>query len=95
MSRHEETGAALHCGDGQLCQEEPVKELEGPKWNGGRVGLFPDLLGMSLSEVGLALKSYLLAPRSEPATSVVTAASSRGDVERHSSLSALGFPHSG
>ena len=31
----------------------------------------PDLGGMSLAEVGLALKSHLLAPRSDPAASVV------------------------
>ena len=31
----------------------------------------PDLGGMSLAEVGLAYKSRLLAPRSEPAASVV------------------------
>ena len=80
MSRHEETGAALHCGDGQLFQEEPVKESKGAKWNGGRVGLFPDLLGMSLSEVGLAFKPHLLASRSEPAASVVNF------VLRHSGL---------
>ena len=63
--------AALHCGDGQLCQDEPVKESKGPKWNGARVSLFPDLLGISLSEVGLAFKPLLLAPKSEPAASVV------------------------
>ena len=36
--------------------------------------------GMSLAEVGLALKSHLLAPRSEPAASVVNF------VLRHSGL---------
>ena len=40
----------------------------------------PDLGGMALAEVGLALKSHLLAPRSEPAASVVNF------VLRHSGL---------
>ena len=39
-----------------------------------------DLSGMSLAEVGLALKSHLLAPRSEPATLVANF------VLRHSGL---------
>ena len=95
MSRHEETGAALHCGDGQLCQDEPVKESKGPKWNGGRVSLIPDLGGMSLAEVGLALKSHLLAPRSEPAASVVNFVLRHSGLERGSPLSALVLPHSG
>ena len=55
----------------------------------------------SSGKVGLALKSYLLAPRSEPATSVEnfvlrhSGLERERDVERHSSLSALGFSHSG
>ena len=40
----------------------------------------PDVGGMSLAEFGLALKSHLLAPRSEPAASVVNF------VLRHSGL---------
>ena len=61
----------------------------------------PDLGGMSLAEVGLALKSHLLAPRSEPAASVVnfvlrhSGLERGGDIERHSPLSALVLPHSG
>ena len=45
----------------------------------------PDLGGMSLAEVGLALKSHLLAPRSEPAASVVNF------VLRHSGLERGGY----
>ena len=85
MSRHEETGAALHCGDGQLCQEEPVKESKGPT----------DLLEMSLSEVGLAFKPHLLAPKSEPAASVVNFVLRHSGLDRGSPLSALVLPHSG
>ena len=61
----------------------------------------PDLGGMSLAEVGLALKSHLLAPRSESAASVENfvlrhSGLERGeDIERHSPLSALVLPHSG
>ena len=44
------------------------------------LGPVPDLGGMSLAEVGLALKSHLLAPKSEPAASVVNF------VLRHSGL---------
>ena len=61
----------------------------------------PELGGMSLAEVGLALKSHLLAPRSESAASVENFVSrhnglERGwDIERHSPLSALVLPHSG
>ena len=61
----------------------------------------PDLGGMSLAEVGLALKSYLLAPRSDPAASVVkfvlrhSGLERERYIERHSHLSALVLPHSG
>ena len=43
-----------------------------------------DLSGMSLAEVGLALKSNLLAPRSEPATLVANFVLRHRDVKRHS-----------
>ena len=61
----------------------------------------PDLSGMSLAEVGLALKSHLLAPRSESAPSVEnfvlrhSGLERERDIERHSPLSALVLPHSG
>ena len=60
----------------------------------------PNLDGISLAEVGLVLKLYLLAPRANQqrrwkSSFQGTAASSGGNVEIHSSLSALGFPHSG
>ena len=60
-----------------------------------------DLGGMSLAEVGLALKSHLLAPSSDPAASVVnfvlrhSGLERGGNIERHSPLSALVLPHSG
>ena len=64
--------------------------------------VYQNLGKMSLAEVGLALESHLLGPRSEPAAPVVNfvlrhSGLERGrDVERHSSsLSALGLPHSG
>ena len=61
----------------------------------------PEFGKMSLTEVGLALESHLLAPRSEPATQVAnfvlrhSGLERGGDVERHSPLSALALPHSG
>ena len=62
----------------------------------------PDLGGMSLAEVGLVLISHLLAPRSEPAASVVNFVLRHsglerggGNIERHSPFSALVLPHSG
>ena len=61
----------------------------------------PDLGGMSLAEVGLALKPHLLDTRSDPAASVVkfvlrhSGLERGGNIERHSPLSALVLPHSG
>ena len=61
----------------------------------------PELGEMSLAEVGLALKSHLPAPRSEPAALVVNFVLRHSglewgeDIERHSPLSALVLPHSG
>ena len=55
----------------------------------------PDLGGRSLAEVGLALKPHLLAPRSEPAASVVNFVLRHSGLERGSPLSALVLPHSG
>ena len=58
----------------------------------------PDLNGMSLAEVGLALKSHLLAPRSASAMSVEnfvlrhTGVERGRGVERHSPLCALFLP---
>ena len=53
----------------------------------------PDLGGMSLAEVGLALKSHLLAPRSEPAASVVNFVLRHSGLERRRiSKDILSFP---
>ena len=61
-----------------------------------------DLSGMSLAEVGLALKSHRLAPRSEPATLVANFVLRHSGLERERemskdilTLSALALPHSG
>ena len=56
------------------------------------LGLVPDLDGKSLPEVGLALKPYLLAPRSEPAASVVNFVLRHSGLERGSPLSARFAP---
>ena len=103
MSRHKETGAALHCGEWAVvpggagrrrisgdkrkdrqrsktrdCQAGPGsfrtdgrQKANCPRVMADELGLVPDLDGMSLPEVGLALKPNLLAPRSEQAASVV------------------------
>ena len=60
-----------------------------------------DLSGMSLAEVGFALKSHLLAPRSEPAMLVANFVLRHSGVEQGRMskdilpLSALALPHSG
>ena len=78
------------------------KILDNEQKNRTRVDRPPDLGEMSLAEIGLAVKSQLLAPRSEPADvgGKLRFAAQRpraveGDIERHSHLSALVLPHSG
>ena len=72
-----------HCSVDEMCHVDEVVKVIGEEQEArSRDDRPPDLNGMSLAEVGLALKSHLLAPRSASAMSV----------ERHSPLSALFLP---
>ena len=80
---------------------EATQEMDDEQKARSRDDRLPEFGKMFLAEVGLALESHLLGPRSEPAAPVVnfvlrhSGLERGGDVERHSSLSALGLPHSG
>ena len=90
------------CSLDEVCHvDEVLKEMDDEQRARTRDDRPPDLGGMSLAEVSLALKSHLLAP-SEPAASVVNFVLRHsgleregGDIERHSPFSALVLPHSG
>ena len=69
------------------------KKAKGPRGMANELGLIPNLGGISLAEVGLALN--LLAPRSEPAAPVENFVLRHSGLERRSPLSALVLPHSG
>ena len=91
-----------HCSLDEVCHVDEVLEVMDDEQKAkSQDNRLPDLGGMSLAEVGLALKSHLLAPRSDPAASVVNFVLRHSGLERgrvvegHSPLSALGLPHSG
>ena len=75
-----------HCSLDEVCHvDEILKIMDDEQRARTRDDRPPDLGGMSLAEVGLALKSHLLAPRSEPAASV------GNFVLRHSGLERRGI----
>ena len=70
-----------HCSLDEVCHvDEILKVMDDEQKARARDDRPPDLSGMSLAEVGLALKSHLLAPKSESAASV------ENFVLRHSGL---------
>ena len=88
-----------HCSLDEVCHvDEILKVMDDEQRARTRDDRPPDLGGMSLAEVGPALKSHLLAPK-ERASSVGGklrfAAQRHRAIERHSHLSALVLLHSG
>ena len=82
---HEQVGKKCfcHCSLDEVCRvDEILKIMDDEQGARTRDDRPPDLGGMSLAEVGLALKSHLLAPRSEPAASVVNFALRHSRLER-------------
>ena len=83
----------------EMCHVDEVLKVMGEEQEArSRDDRPPDLNGMSLAEVGLALKPHLPAPRSASAMSVEnfvlrhTGVEREGGVERHSPLFALFLP---
>ena len=83
-----------HCSLDEVCHVDDVlKVMDDEQRARTRDDRPPDLGGMSLAEVGLALKSHLLAPRSDPAASVVNFFLRHSGLERRGlSKDILPFP---
>ena len=72
-----------HCSLDEVCHvDENLKVMDDEQRARARDDRPPDLSRMSLAEVGLALKSHLRAPRSEPAASVENFVLRHSDLER-------------
>ena len=95
-SSHELVGKKCfcHCSLDEVCHvDEILKVMDDEQRARTRDDRPPVLGGMSLAEVGLALKSHLLAPRSEPAASVVNFVLRHSGLERGGiSKGILAFP---
>ena len=83
-----------HCSMDEMCHVDEVLKVTGEDQEArSRDDRPPDLNGMSLAEVGLALKSHLLAPRSASAMSVENFVLRHTGVERRGgSRDILPFP---
>ena len=83
-----------HCSLDEVCHvDEVLKVMDDEQKAKSQDNRLPDLGGMSLAEVGLALQSHLLAPRSDPAASVANFVLRHSGLERESlSKDILPFP---
>ena len=82
-----------HCSMDEMCHVDEVLRVMGEEQEArSGDGRAPDLNGMSLAEVGLALNSHLLAPRSASTMSVENFVLRHTGVERGGSRDILPFP---